>query len=91
MSGVPSAVRCSRRDEPSSAQRQVAYDTMKLHRALHTQAMSGETCSFAWPHLELVNKTPLSILAEQDKAARLQSIIEYSQEVASVLLAACSR
>lgn len=55
-------------DEPSSAQRQVAYDTMKLHKALHTQAMS-----------------------EQDKAARLQSIIEYSQEVASVLLAACAR
>ena len=30
------------RDEPSSSQRQVAYDTMKLYRALHTQASQGE-------------------------------------------------
>lgn len=31
------------RDEPSSAQRQVAYDTMKLYRALHTQALQGKS------------------------------------------------
>ena len=30
------------RDEPSSSQRQVAYDTMKLYRAIHTQALQGE-------------------------------------------------
>ena len=61
MSRLPSAIHCFCRDEPSSAQRQVAYDTMKLHKALHTQAMSGETCSFAWPYLELVTKTSLSM------------------------------
>ena len=33
------------RDEPSSAQRQVAYDTMKLYRALHTQALRGESAT----------------------------------------------
>lgn len=33
------------RDEPSSAQRQVAYDTMKLYRALHTQALQGESAA----------------------------------------------
>ena len=33
---------CVCRDEPSSAQRQVAYDTMKLYQALHTQALQGE-------------------------------------------------
>ncbi|KAL3146174.1 hypothetical protein ABBQ32_002884 [Trebouxia sp. C0010 RCD-2024] len=63
-----SALGCAQWDEPSSSQRQVAYDTMKLYRALHTQA-----------------------LQDHDKAARLQSILEYSQEITSVLQAACSR
>lgn len=55
-------------DEPSSAQRQVAFDTMQLYQALHTQA-----------------------LADQDRTVRLQSILEYSQEIAVVLRAACGR
>ena len=90
------------RDEPSSAQRQVAYDTMKLYRALHTQALQGESAVFApvlYTHFvlfieneeRLQQDNDMALAADQDKATRLQGILEYSQEITSVLQAACSR
>lgn len=82
------------RDEPSSAQRQVAYDTMKLYRALHTQALQGksapEVVAPALPQYASCSKH-IHFATDQDKATRLQSILEYSQEVTSVLQAACRR
>ena len=85
------------RDEPSSAQRQVAFDTMQLYQALHTQALAGIVCAMSckraptWLSYYSCCLNCCCPHADQDRTARLQSILEYSQEIAAVLRAACGR
>ena len=40
---------------------------------------------------KLQQKNHTALATDQDKATHLQSILEYSQEITSVLQAACSR